>query len=79
MKKGVLRNFTKFIGNLLCQSLCIIKETLARGISYEFFEISKNTFFHRAPSVAASESNRYSFIQLEQIHQIECFVFLAYS
>ena len=49
-KKGVLKNSTKFIGKNLCQSLFfnfnfIKKETLEQVISYEFFEISKNTFF----------------------------------
>ena len=56
MKKGVLRNFTKFTGKHLRQSLffnkiagkaCnfIKKETLAQVFSCEFCEISKNTFF----------------------------------
>ena len=54
MKKGVLRNFTKFTGKHLRQSLffnkivsCnfIKKETLAQVISCEFCEISKSTFF----------------------------------
>ena len=58
MKKGVHRNFTKFTGKHLCQSLffnkvaglrpktCsfIKKETLAQVFSCEFCEISKNTF-----------------------------------
>ena len=55
-EKYVLRNFTKFTGKHLCQSLffnkvaggaCnfIRKETLAQVLSYEFREISKNTFF----------------------------------
>ena len=64
-KKGVLRNFTKFTGKHLCQSLffnkvagpgqaCnfIKKETLAQVFSCEFCEISKNTFFYRTPLVA---------------------------
>ena len=33
---------------------CINKETLAQAFSCEFCEISKNTFLHRAPLVAAS-------------------------
>ena len=55
LKKGVLRNFTKFTGRYLCQSLffskvadlspesCnfIKKETLAQVFSCEFCEISK--------------------------------------
>ena len=50
MKKDFLRNFTKVKGKYLCQSLSK-KETLAQMFSYEFCEISKNTFFtenHRA-------------------------------
>ena len=64
-RKGVLRNFVKFTGKHLCQSLffnkvagegCnfIKKETLAQVFSCEFYEISKNTFFHRKTPVAAS-------------------------
>ena len=56
MKNGVLRNFSKFTGKNLCQSLFLIKlqawpatllkkETLAHVFSCEFCEISKNTFF----------------------------------
>ena len=56
-KKGVLRNFAKFTGTHLCQSLffgkiaglrpatLLNKETLAQVFSCEFWEISKNTFF----------------------------------
>ena len=56
-KKSFLRNFAKFTGKYLCQSLffnkvagqaCnfIKKETLAQVFSCEFCEISKNNFFH---------------------------------
>ena len=45
VKKGVLRNFAKFTGKHLCQSLFIKKETLVQVFSCEFCEISKNTFF----------------------------------
>ena len=56
VKKGVLRNFAKFTGKHLCQSLffnqvaggtcnLIKKETLAQVFSCEFCEIFKNTFF----------------------------------
>ena len=51
-KKSVLRNFTKFIGKHLCQSLFFNKvagltpeATLAQVFSCAFYEISKNTFF----------------------------------
>ena len=65
-KKGALRNFTKFAAKHLRQSLffnkiesleaCnfIKKEALAQVFSFEFCEISKNTFFYRTPLVAAS-------------------------
>ena len=55
IKKGVLKNFTKFTRKHLWQSfffhkvvgwgLLIEKETLAQVFSCEFCEISKNTFF----------------------------------
>ena len=53
VKKGVLRNFAKFTGKHLYQSLFFnkvdsllvpLKETLAQAFSCEFFEIFKNTF-----------------------------------
>ena len=45
-RKGVLRNFAKFTGKHLCQSLFFNKVAGLR--------LSKNTFFHRKPLVAAS-------------------------
>ena len=48
MKKGVLRNFGKFTGKHLRQSLFFNK---VAGTA----EISKNTFFYRTPLVAAFE------------------------
>ena len=48
-KKGVLRNFSKFTGEHLCQSLFFNK---VAGLRH--FEISKNTFYSRTPLVAAS-------------------------
>ena len=36
------------------------KETLAQAFSSKFCEISKNTFFHKAPLVAASEIHKES-------------------
>ena len=44
-KKGVLRNFAKFTGKHLCQSLFFNRVTLTQMFSREFCEISKNTFF----------------------------------
>ena len=42
-KKGVLRNFAKFTGEYLCQSLFIKKETVIQVFSCEFCKIYKNT------------------------------------
>ena len=59
-KKGVLRNFAKYTGKHLCQSLLfeacnfIKKETLAKVFFWEFCKISKNTFSYKTPSVAAA-------------------------
>ena len=39
----------------------IKKESLAQVFSYEFCEISKNTFFYRTPPVAASEMKQISY------------------
>ena len=64
-KKGVLRNFAKFTGKHLCQSLffnkvaglrpsTLLKKRLwHRCFPFNFFEIFKNTFFYRTPLVAA--------------------------
>ena len=41
----------------------IEKETLAQLFSCEFYEISKNTFFHRAPLVATSVSFKKRYIE----------------
>ena len=53
VRKDVLRNYAKFTGRHLCQSLFFNKvpglrpkkETLAQVFSCEFCEISKNSFF----------------------------------
>ena len=63
-QKGVLGNFAKFTGKHLRQSLFFNKETLAQMFSCEFCEISKNTFSHRTPPVAASECNLVNFLFL---------------
>ena len=67
VKKGVLRNFAKFTGKHLCQSLFFNKDAGLKqlffkkkkrdhgtGVSCEFCEISKNTFSYRTPPLAAS-------------------------
>ena len=68
-EKGALRIFTKFAGKQLCQSLFFNKVAGLRSAFLlkkrpwdrcefcEFCEISKNTFFHRTPLVAASIHN----------------------
>ena len=73
-KKGVLRNFAKFTGKQLRQSLFLIKlpqacnfikkDILAQVFSFEFCEVSKNNFSYRMPLVAASEHllHRSSFV-----------------
>ena len=65
-KKGVLRNFAKFSGKHLRQSLffdkvagLIKKEALAQVFSCEFCEISENNFSYRTLPVSASEDNRH--------------------
>ena len=42
MKKGVLKNFTKFTGKHLCQNTFYLKETLAEVFSCSFCELTKN-------------------------------------
>ena len=64
MKNDFLRNFAKFTGKHLCQSLffnnglrpatLLKKETLAQVFSCEFCEISKNTFLQNTPGETAS-------------------------
>ena len=64
---GVLRNFSKVTGKHLCQSLffnkvaglrpaTLLKKTLAQVFSYEFCEVSKNTFFTECFPLAVSET-----------------------
>ena len=95
-RKGVLENFAKSTGNHLCQSLffnkvaggaCnfIKKETLAQVFSCKFCEISKNTFSHRTPPVAASICSRVSlFLNLCRNSNIQetiltaCKIFLVF-
>ena len=64
--EGFLKNFAKFIGKHLYQSLCLIKlqasacnsiknENLALVFSYAFYEIFKITVFYKTLTMAASE------------------------
>ena len=54
----------------------IKKETLAQVFSCEFCEISKNTFFHRTPLVAASDNTTRCEICSKLIitHQMDIFI-----
>ena len=62
-KKGVLRNFIKFTGKHLRQSLFLNKkDTLAQLFSFEFYEIFKNTFFTEHLWTAFSIVCKISFI-----------------
>ena len=81
--KGVLRNFAKFIGKHLCQSLffnkvadlepCnfIKKETLAQVFSCAYCEISKNTFLSKHVFFPVAPSVQYYTLPLcsEKAHQ----------
>ena len=69
-KKDAFKNFSKFTGKYLCQSrffnkvvvvgiATLLKETPTQVFSCEFWEIFKNTFFYRTPSVAASKGCKY--------------------
>ena len=53
--RGVLRNFSKFIGKHLQACNFIEKETLEKVFSCEFYEISKNTFSAEHLQATASE------------------------
>ena len=61
VKKGVLKNFTKFPGKHLYQSLFFnkVEETLSQVFSCQICEISKNTNFYRTYPVAASPNRGY--------------------
>ena len=61
-EKGVLRNFAKFTGTPMPESLLnkvaglgLRKETLAQVFSFKLCEISENAFSYRTPPVAVSE------------------------
>ena len=71
-EKGVLRNFAKFTGKHLCQSLFLInlqaracnfikKETLAQVFSGEVCKIYKNIFFTEHLWTTASEIESLTF------------------
>ena len=45
----------------------LLKKTLAQVFSFEFWEISKNTFCCRAPQVAASACCRRKVVKIEKL------------
>ena len=53
-EKGVLRNFAKFTGKLMGPATLLKKKVLTQVFFRKFSEISKNTFLHGIPLVAAS-------------------------
>ena len=57
-KKGVLRNFAKFTCARVSFLIKLQKETLAQVFSWEFYEISRNTFSYRTLPVAASATQK---------------------
>ena len=73
---GVLRNFTKFTGKHLCQSLFFNKvaaQTLAQVFSCEFCEIFKNILFTENFRVTASVKASYMFAMvLNNIQNCNC-------
>ena len=52
-KTGVLKNFAIFTGKHLLESLFNKEALLKRDTTCEYCEIFKNSFFNRAPPVAA--------------------------
>ena len=53
--KKVFLEILQYSQENICARVCfLINETLAKVFFCEFSEISRNTFFHRAPLVAAS-------------------------
>ena len=90
--KGVLRNFAKFTGKHLCQSLffnkvaglmpeaCnfIKKTNLAQVFSCESCEISMNTFCRRTPPVAASVCCRRK-VAAVKIEKLKAFIIKYYN
>ena len=87
-KKAVIRNFAKFTGKHLCQSLLFIKncrhkasasnfikkETLAQVFFCEFCEISRNNFCYRIPPVAVS-AQKQALTQLNLFNATDLFLY----
>ena len=84
-KKGVLRNFIKFTGKLLCKILSfnkvaglrlatLLKNTLAHVVSCEFCEIPKNTFFteHFRTTASVSGLRLATLLKNTLAHVVSC-------
>ena len=71
-KKGVLRNFGKFTGKHLCQSLFLVKlhKTMERVFSCEFYEIFKVNFLQETPAAAASDIGMWQALYAEKMCQL---------
>ena len=91
-RKGVFRNFAKFTGKHLRQSLIfnkvagltcnfIKKGTLAQVFSCEFCKISKNAFFTEYLWVTASvlQTSVERYLEPYKIYTIECLAKIANS
>ena len=73
-KKGILRNFAKFTGKHLFQSLFWIKlqaSGLTQAFSCEFCKICRNTFFYKIPTVATSGKKTKFFRRDETLHKMK--------
>ena len=81
VKRCVLKNFAKFTGKPLCQSLVLTKlqacnfikkETLTQMFSREFCEIFKNTFVTEQPQTTASckLANHCSHVELTLLKNV---------
>ena len=77
---GVLRNFTKFTGKHLWQSLFIKKETVPQVLSCEFCEISNNTCFteHLWTTASGSLCQNFSFKKMRFVVEVRFFPIKLY-
>ena len=79
-EKDALKNFAKFTGKHLCDSLIFnkvadlqfyLKKALAQVSSSEFCKISKNTFSHKTPLLAASSlTESFTFCWKDRYYQM---------
>ena len=77
-EKGALRNFPKFTGKQLCQSLFLIElqaplaTLLKKRLWHRCFPVNFAKFlktpFYGAPLVVASDCPRFFFVKMHQVH-----------